>query len=390
MEENVNYTSPIMDEEEMDIDWAGYAVKLLKNWKFIAACTFITAVLGVGVALIQKRSYSVNVVLAPESQGKSAGGSLGGLASLVGLGGASLSGGSDALNITLFPEISQSTLFLTQLFDVEVTPYVSPAQLKKGAEPAKPTTLYKYITKEDEEPGLMQRIKESLFGVPEDLGPDTLNIAQLNKKQHLVVGQLQKAVSASVDKKTGIVTIGVTMDDPWIATTLADTVCTRLQNYVIAYRTKKTQEDLTYYETLAEEAKDKMVKAQAAYARSVDYDRSVILQSVSSAKERLQQEAQLASEIYSQMAQQVEMAKAKLQEEKPVFAVVEAATMPLRPNNSRKNVVLAFMFVGFCLSAGWKLLGEEYLQGFKQQLNDRLLDERQECAENDKEQHVEV
>lgn len=388
---NENYNSPIIDdEEEMDIDWAGYAVKLLNNWKFIALCTLLAAVLGVGVALLQKRTYTANVTLAPESQAKSGGGSLGGLASLVGLSGASMSGGGDALNITLFPEISQSTLFLTQLFEVEVTPYVSPAELKKGAEPANPITLYKYITKEDEKPGLMQRIKESLFGAPEDFEPDSLNIAQLSGKQRLVVEELQKAVSADVDKKTGIVTIGVTMDDPWIATTLVDTVCNRLQNYVIAYRTKKTQEDLTYYETLAEEAKEKMVKAQAAYARSVDYDRSVILQSVSSAKERLQQEAQLASEIYSQMAQQVEMAKAKLQEEKPVFAVVEAATMPVRPNNSRKNVALAFMFVGFCLSAGWKLLGEEYLQGFKQQLNDRLLDERQECAENDKEQHVEV
>lgn len=387
MEENVNFTSPIVDEEEMDIDWAGYAVKFLRNWRFIAVCTFLAAVLGVGVALMQKRTYTVNVTLAPESQSKSGGGSLGGLASLVGLSGANLSGGSDALNITLFPEISQSTLFLTQLFDVEVTPYVSPVQLKKGAKPAVPISLFQYI-KDVEDSGLIQRIKDSLFGTPDDMEPDTLNIAQLSKQQRLVVGALQKAVSADVDKKSGIVTIGVTMDDPWIATTLADTVCTRLQNYVIAYRTKKTQEDLTYYETLAEEAKDKMVKAQAAYARSVDYDRSVILQSVSSAKERLQQEAQLASEIYSQMAQQVEMAKAKLQEEKPVFAVVEAATMPQYPNNSRKKVVLAFMFIGFCLAAGWKLLGEEYLFSFKQQMNDRLLDEKQENTENDKEQPI--
>lgn len=377
MDLNENYNAPILeDEEDMEIDWARYAIKLIQNWKFIAAMTFVAAVLGVGVALIQKRTYTVNVTLAPESQGKSGGGSLGGLASLVGLGGASLSGGNDALNISLFPEISQSTLFLTQLFDVEVTPYVSPAKLKNGVESAQPTTLYKYITKEDEEPGLIQGIKESLFGAPDNLDSDTLNIAQLNGKQRLVVGQLKKAVSASVEKKTGIVTIGVTMDDPWIATTLADTVCTRLQNYVIAYRTKKTQEDLNYYQTLADEAKEKMVKAQAAYAQSVDFDRSVILQSVSSAKERLQQEAQLATEIYSQMAQQVEMAKAKLQEEKPVFAVVEAATMPLRPNNSRKNVVLGFMFVGFCLSAGWKLLGEEYWNNFIQQLHGRLLEEK--------------
>ena len=380
MEENVNYTPPVMDEEEMEIDWAGYILKLKQHWKFIALVSFAFAVVGVGVALMQKRTYTVSVVLAPEAQGKS-GGSLSSITSMLGLGGGAAAGGSDALNITLFPEISQSTTFLTQLFGVEVTPYVSPKALKQGATPAKPTTLYKYITKEDEEPGFFADLMESIFGKAEEVEEsDSLNLAQLNGKQRMVVNALKSAVGASVDKKSGMVTIGVTMDDPWIATTLADTVCNRLQQYVIAYRTKKTQEDLDYYQLLADEAKEKMVKAQAAYAQSVDFDRSVILQSVASAKERLQQEAQLSTEIYGQMAQQVEMAKAKLQEEKPVFAVVENATMPAFPNQSRKNTVLAFLLVGFALSAGWKLLGEEYLNRFRTQLQERAEEEKNENA----------
>lgn len=391
MAENVNNTpSEWMEEEEFDIDWAGYALKLKLHWKFIAFATALFAVVGVGVALLQKHTYTVTVLLAPESKNGGSS-SLGGLASMFGLGNVNVGGGSDALNINLFPEISQSTLFLTQLFDVQVTPYVSPKDLKKGAMPAQPLSLYDYFTKGNQKKGLVGSLKESVFGEAEvdEEEPATFTIAQLGGKQRAVVNALKGIVKAEVEK-SGMVNIGVTMEDPWIATTLADTVCNRLQQYVIAYRTQKTQEDLNYYQKLADEAEDKMVKAQAAYAQSVDFDRSVILQSVSSAKERLQREAQLSADIYSQMAQQVEMAKAKLQESKPVYAVVEPAIMPAVPDQSRKKVVLVFMLAGFVLSAGWKLVGEDFLSDFKQQLNDRLLNEKQERAENNKEQSFEA
>ena len=96
----------------------------------------------------------------------------------------------------------------------------------------------------------------------------------------------------------------------------------------------------------------------------MDYDRSVILKSVSSEKERLQQEASFSVQIYQQMEQQKEMAKAKFQEAKPVFAVVQPATVPLKPSNSRAKVVLIFMFLGFVGSAAWKLFGADFIRDF--------------------------
>lgn len=365
MDKNEYYNDAEFEDEDdgLDIDWAGLLVKLLNGWKFIAVVTCLAAAVGVGIALLTPKKYTVSVTLAPEVQGRSGGGGLSSITSMLGLGSASIGSTSDALNIALFPEISQSTQFLTQLFGVQVTPYVSPKQLQEGASEPQPTTLFKYITKEDDEPGLLQRIKESLLGEQEQIPePDTVNVAQLSPKQRLVVKALRASMGADVDKKTGVATISVTMDDPWIATTLADTVCQRLQRYVIEYRTRKAVTDLNYYEKLAEESKDKMVKAQSAYAASIDFDRSVILQSVNSEKERLQREAQLAAEIYNQMAQQVEMAKAKLQEVKPVFAVIQPATMPERPSStSRKMVVLVFLFLGFCGATAWKLFGEDLL-----------------------------
>lgn len=385
MDKNEYYNDAEFEDEDdgLDIDWAGLLVKLLNGWKFIAVVTCLAAAVGVGAALLTPKRYTVSVTLAPEIQGRSSGGSLSSITSMLGLGSVSLGSTSDALNIALFPEISQSTQFLTQLFGVQVTPYVSPKQLLEGAPEPQPTTLFNYITKEDEEPGLLEQLKEHILGKAEELlEPDTVNVARLSPKQRLVVKELRKNMGAEVDKKTGIATINVTMDDPWIATTLADTVCQRLQRYVIEYRTRKAVTDLNYYEKLAEESKDKMMKAQSAYAASVDYDRSVILQSVNSEKERLQREAQLASEIYNQMAQQVELAKAKLQEVKPVFAVIQPASMPVRPSStSRKMIVLVFLFLGFCGATAWKLFGEDLLNQMKSALQVKMKEQSEGIME---------
>ena len=179
---------------------------------------------------------------------------------------------------------------------------------------------------------------------------------------------LRQSISVNVNNKTGVTNISVTMDDRRIVTQVADTVCKMLQNYVIDYRTKKAKSDYDYYVKLADEAHEKLVKAQAAYAARVDYDRGVILQSVNSVRQRLQEEANLANQVYTQMVQQREMAKAKIQEAKPVYAVVQPATMPQFPMNSRKSRVLVFGFLGFFLACAWVAFGEDFLEKIKSQV----------------------
>ena len=119
---------------------------------------------------------------------------------------------------------------------------------------------------------------------------------------------------------------------------------------------------------MSEEAKERMIQAQTAYAHSIDYDRSVILQSVSSEKERLQQEASLAQQMYAQMKIQEDAYKAKVQELRPVFAIIQPAQMPQYPADSRKKVVLAFMFIGFVLATAWKVLIKDAIAGFREKL----------------------
>ena len=60
--------------------------------------------------------------------------------------------------------------------------------------------------------------------------------------------------------------------------------------------------------------------------------------------------------------------KAKVQELRPVFAVIQPAQMPQYPADSRKKVVLAFMFFGFVLATAWKVFMKDAIAGFREKL----------------------
>lgn len=370
---NRNYNFQQIEEED-PIDWAKYIGAFLGNWKKIAVITFAFAVIGVFVALVQTRKYSVSVILAPETSGGSKTSSLGGLASMLGVNVGSGSGSTDALNITIFPEIASSTPFLTSLFDVDLNKM--PKLPKSASEarrvmsgPLPSVKLYDYLTGRYKKSGWLDELKESLFG-PEDEDEDYLVVdeSRLTKEQYFTMMKLQKMISVEVDKKTAITSVSVTLDDPLMCAQLADTVCRRLRDFVFDYRTEKERQNLEYYEAMCDSTYRTMVEAQAAYAASMDNNHNVILQKVSVQRQRLEQEASVASQVYQQMVQQREMSRANLQQVKPVFAIVEPATFPQLPVNSRKKTVLMFMFLGFVLSFGWYVIGKEYYNLYVEEL----------------------
>ena len=144
MEEYVNNNPQFQEEDELEIDWMGILTKLLKSWKKIVLIGFIFGCLGIVSALMMTRKWNVTMTLAPEIQ-RSGSSSLGSIASMLGMGSMQLGSSTDAMNITLFPEICKSTPFLVELFDVPLTSYVSEKQAEAGVQPLQ-TTVYKHLT----------------------------------------------------------------------------------------------------------------------------------------------------------------------------------------------------------------------------------------------------
>ena len=367
MEENKNYTSPTPETEndELEIDWMDILRKIIAIRKTLYKAAGIGLVLGIIIALSTPKQYTVSVTLAPEMGSDSKSGGLASLASSF-LGGGSMGNSPDALNAALSSEIVSSTPFLLELFNTRVQ------RLDNELD----TTLVAYLDEQRGSwmgtvlaaPGMAIGAIKELFTEESDTIA-ILNPFQLTKKENQKVESLRKSITADIDKKTGITTLSVTLQDPKVTAMVADSVVAKLQQYIINYRIAKAKEDCAYLEQLYKERQQEYYDAQQRYARYVDANKSLVLQSVRTEQERLQNDMNLAYQVYSQVAQQLQVARAKIQEEKPVFAVVEPATIPLQPSGtSRKIIVLGITLLAVIATSAWILLGKPYWEQLKQHL----------------------
>ena len=366
MTENKNYQNPEVQEpenDELEIDWMDILRRIYAIRKTLYKAVGVGVVLGIIIALSIPKQYTVTVTLSPEMNGDKASGGLASLASSFLGGGASSS--PDALNATLAPDIVASTPFILELFNTRV-------QTLDGK---LDTTLVAYLDEQKspwfsyivKAPGMAIGAIKSLFSEETDT-TSILNPFQLTEEEYQKVEELRKVLTADVDKKTAKTTISVTLQDPKVTAIVADSVVAKLQQYIIDYRIKKAKEDCAYLEELYKERQQEYYEAQSKYAHYFDSNRNIALQSVRAEQERLQNDMNLAYQVYSQVAQQLQVARAKIQEEKPVFAVVEPATIPLKPSGTSRKIILAgIIFLAICGAGAWKLFGLTYWKKFKEQ-----------------------
>lgn len=372
MTENKDYMQvPPQNQEveEQEIDLMEYATKLWSVRKLLIKVACIAAIVGVVIAFTTPRQYTVTVTLAPESS-KSGSSSLSGIASMLGMGGFSMGSDADALHVMLYPDIVSSTPFILDLMDTPV---------KSIDEEIPDTTLTGYLTDYTKNSLLgniislpfkaLSGVLTLILPVKEQTEPDTINPFQLTKDQSRIVKGLKKMIVANVDKKTGITTLSVTMQDPMVAAIITDTVVTKLKEHITKYRTSKAEEDCKYWEHLHDQRQEEYYEKQKNYAEYADANKNVVLQSVLIEQERLQNEMNLALQVYGNVATQLQMARAKVQEAKPVFAVVEPATVPLKPSGrGRMMTVIGIIFLALAGTAAWILFGKDFLAKAKEKL----------------------
>jgi len=355
------------NDEEIEIDLIGILRKIIGIRKTIYKAAGIGLVIGIIVAISIPKQYTVGVTLSPE-MGNTKGSGLSGLAASFLGSGVSMNEGTDALNASLSADIVSSTPFLLELSTMKI-----PA-LKGGT-----MTLNVYLDEESSPwwgyiigvPGMVIGGVKSLFTAEDKDSITSVRVNQgaieLSKKESKKIELLKKKITASVDKKTSMTSISVTFQNPKVAAVVADSVVKKLQEYIIDYRTFKAKEDCIYLEKLFKERQQEYYAAQKKYADYLDSHDNIILQSVRTEQERLQNDMSLAYQVYSQVASQLQVARAKVQEEKPVFAVVEPAVVPLEPSGtSRKVYVLAFIFLSVCIVISWNLFGKDLLNKFKE------------------------
>ena len=354
-------------DEEIEIDLMDILRRIVGIRKAIYKAAGIGLLIGIVVAISIPKQYTVTVTLSPEMGSAKEGGLSGLAASFLG-NGVTMGDATDALNASLSADIVSSTPFLMEL-----------SAMKIPVTRNEVMTLDTYLDEESSPwwnyviglPGMVIGGVKSLFTEDEE-GVMSSNKAsqgtiELSKKELRKISTLKKMITASVDKKNSMTSVTVTFQNPMVAAVVADSVVNKLQEYIIDYRTFKAKEDCLYLEKLFKERQQEYYAAQQKYADYLDSHDNIILQSVRAEQERLQNDMSLAYQVYSQVASQLQIARAKVQEEKPVFAVVEPAVVPLDPSGTSKKIyVLVFIFLCVCIVIFWNLLGNDFFNKLKE------------------------
>lgn len=355
-------------DEEIEIDLMEILRKIIGIRKTIYKAAGIGLLIGIIVAISIPKRYTVEVTLSPE-MGNSKGAGLTGLAaSFLGSGVSMADGTTDALNAALSADIVSSTPFLLELSTMKI-----PVSQDKSM------TLHTYLDEESSPwwsyiiglPMMAIDGVKSLFTKEEKefttFDRTSQKLIELSKKESKKIETLKKMIVASVDKKTSMTTVAVTLQNPKVAAVVADSVVNKLQECIIDYRTSKAKEDCLYLEKLFKERQQEYYVAQRKYADYMDSHDNIILHSVRTEQERLQNDMSLAYQVYSQVANQLQVARAKVQEVKPVFAVVEPVVVPLDPSGiSKRMLVFVSILLSVCVVIFWKLLGEGFTNKLKE------------------------
>ena len=362
-----NYMESQTLPEEQEIDIMELISKLWKKrWMILKWCG-VGAVLGLIIGFSIPKTYYASVTLAPETEQRMGSG----VSSIASMMGVSLDNSVDAISVEMFPDVVASTPFIFELFDLPVTFERKDSVIN--------TNLLDYMLEYQKSPWWSYVISAPfralgwVMSIGKEDEPETpmsdLNPQNLPKKERGVVKYFRDNISVVVDKKTGKTQISTEMQDPLVVAAVVEAVMENLKAYMSDYRTSKTRQDVENLTVIYEQRKQDYYDAQQAYAKYADANKNVVLQSAQAERERLQQEMNLAYQVYSQIATQLEAARIKEQEAKPVFAVLEPVTIPNRKAApSKAKMLVIFTFLAGCCAAAWVLFGEEYWKKLKENL----------------------
>ena len=321
------------------IDYRAVFREILKRKRLFYKILPITFLLSIIYILCIPRYYVTDTKMAPEIENSMAGGTLGSIASSFGFDLSDMET-SDAITPMLYPDLMEDNGFVTGLFPIQV----------KSQDGSINTTYHDYLKKYQKEPWWTRVIYSiiSLLPKKEEGGKGKQGEADpyiLSKNEDDIAVAIRNNVKLSTDKKTGVITITVKAQDRLVCKTIADSVRGHLQQFISSYRTNKARTDLEYYKNLVAEAKHEYQKARQVYGSYSDANSDLVLESYRSKREDLENEMQLKFNAYSALNNQMQAAKAKVQERTPVFTLIKGAAMPIRPAGPKRMLFVLEMLI---------------------------------------------
>lgn len=358
---------PAMHEEEDEIDLMALAKRIWYGRWTIIKITAVFIVFGLFVALFSAQEFQSEAVLMPEIQQQEAGGASQLLQRFGGQFGISAGGNSSpgVIPPMIYPRIVNSLSFQLELLEKEIhfreydVTTTWPDFLEN--EYSRPFTSYVY----DYTIGLPFKILggvRSLFSeeetetvVSKDQYSEEYN--EITQSELEFIENLRSRVNVSLDQETGLLNTSVKLQDARAAAELNRFMIDLLKEYVTEYRVEKARSNVEFTERQKDEAQERFEEAQLALAEFQDRNISLSTARAQTELEQLQDEKDLAFNVYNSLSQRYEETRLELQEQTPVFSELQAVNVPSEKSEPKRGqLVIIITLFGGIFAVGYVLL----------------------------------
>lgn len=339
MERGINH----IKEEEIDL--LELAKLIWAKRIFIIKITTVFALFGLIIALTTPVEYEAYCEMMPESQ-EDLKGNFGGLGGLAGLAGINLDFGSSAsLSPELYPKIVKSIPFQVKLIHEPV--YFQNIDSVVSS--------YYYLTERHGQ-SLLGYIAKYTLGLPGlikglfttqqlGIGTNQFGLYYFSKEEWKIIENYKERINVEVDVQTGVIKVTTEMPDPYAAAILNKKLVSYLTEEVTRYKLEKVKLNLNFVEERHYEAMHRYQQTQKELALFVDQNKFMISSAAEIEKQRLQNDVNLAFDLFKGLATQLEQSRIKLKEETPVFTVLEPVQVPVDKSKPKRSVIVLFAAV---------------------------------------------
>ncbi len=334
-----------MDKEKIiipknEVDLGKLFKEFWKKRKFISYVTGVFLVIGILVAFTSKVEYQASCKLLSENQGSTIP-NIGGLASLTGFN-IPISKNSEQLSPKLFPEIIKSVPFQLDLIHEPIHFQILDSTMSSFiyfTHIASPS-IFEQMTITS----ILGKIKNVFSKKIEEKTEEKIDILHVLPKEWSVIQNLRERFKIEVTAKTGVIEVTTEMPDFYAAAQMTNILVKKLTAEVISYKTEKTKTNLFFIKDRYNECKTAYEKKQKILARYSDRNKNLSSSLVRIEYQRLQNDMDIAFEVYKNLASQLEQAKIKVKEETPVFKILDPVTLQQNPIKPKKKLII-FIFI---------------------------------------------
>lgn len=317
-------------------------VKLIRMKLYLLIGTIIAfIIIGFIYFLTTPYSYVTNSVLLVEAQNSSSPGGLGSLAEAAGI---SVGGNSEQLTTldpSLYPLILRSKPFLEELMNSKLK-----SKLYKDS-----VTYFKYMVETRPQNSIYKVLKRptTLFSAPLEVD-DSLRMEEIGQKrvqydpnEEYAIIQIGKRIVATSDGR--LLTISTEMPEPELSYEFSHLVENLLIEYATKYLLEKQEAQVEYLNAQYLKSEKGFKDAQAALATFRERNQGLYLESMKAVEQNLNAEYSLKFELFRTIAQELEMAKIKLNSQKPIFSSIEPAYIANSASSPKLYLTLGFAIV---------------------------------------------